>query len=54
MDANESGVQAQNIATISQEISCVPPNPPSSINTDANGRYEFKDLKSGQYCVFFE
>jgi len=52
MDAGESGVQAQAIAGIAQDISCPPTSTPAYVDTDAAGIREFKDLKPGRYCIF--
>jgi hypothetical protein len=51
-DDGETGVQAQSIVGIAQEISCPPTSTPSYVDTDANGVYEFKDLKPGKYCLY--
>jgi hypothetical protein len=51
-DDGETGVQAQSIVGIAQEVSCPPTSTPSYVDTDANGVYEFKDLKPGKYCLY--
>ena len=51
-DDGETGVQAQSIVGIAQGVSCPPTSTPSYVDTDANGVYEFKDLKPGKYCLY--
>jgi uncharacterized protein (DUF2141 family) len=52
MDAGEAGVQAQQIAGMSQEISCPPTSTPVFQDSDSNGFIEFNDLKPGKYCLY--
>ena len=52
MDEGEAGVQAQSIVGIAQEISCPPTSTPTYVDSDANGAYEFIDLKPGKYCLY--
>ncbi len=51
-DNGETGVQAQEIVGIAQEISCPPTGTPFYVDTDSNGVHEFKDLKPGKYCLY--
>lgn len=52
MDAGEAGVQAQQIAGMSQEISCPPTSTPAFHDSDSNGFIEFTELKPGKYCLY--
>jgi len=52
MDEGESGVQAQDIVGIAQEISCPPSGTPSFVDSDVSGVYVFDDLKPGKYCLY--
>lgn len=52
MDDGEEGVQAQQIAGMSQEISCPPTSTPVFEDSDSSGAIEFNDLKPGKYCLY--
>ena len=51
MDGGESVLQAQQIAGISQEVSCPPSGTPIYQDSNANGVIEFDNLKPGKYCL---
>ena len=51
MDQNEPGAVER--VGIAQDVSCPPGNVEkiTEVNSDSNGKAEFKDLKPGVYCV---
>lgn len=52
MEEGETGLQAQLIAGLSQEVSCPPTSAPVFRDSDSNGVIEFNNLKPGKYCLY--